>query len=182
MLWTTQTSDNSFAFRECHLRLWMSARDIQESRCLCHLLAPPDQHHLTISGAQDGAHTQWLSQQRQGVSKLCPPLLAEFRRSTWPVCSQVVFVTRQAHFKSEGRHQVPVCIFSTFFLIHRRVTVVQSVLNGKTETKLSLRSLLAVYVRVPLLLNGAHKREGGWIHAWLVFRRGTGWCGWRWRG
>lgn len=160
----------------------MSARNIQESRCLCHLLAPPDQHHLTISSAQNGTHAQWLSQQRQGVFKLCPPLLAELRRSTWPVCSQVVFVTSQAHFQSEGRHQVPVCIFSTFFLIHRCVAVVQSVLNRIYGTKMSLCFFSAVYVHVLLLLNGAHNGERGWINAWLVFRRGTGWCGCRWRG
>ncbi len=86
-----------------HLWLWVTSGDVQEPPCLCHLLAPPDEHHPAVTCTQDAAHTQRLSQQRQRIPELRLSAPAELRRSTRPVGSQVVLVACQAQSQSEER-------------------------------------------------------------------------------
>lgn len=105
-------NDSSFTFIWLHLWLWVTSRHVQEPACLCHLLTPPDQHHLTIGCTQDATHTQRLSQQRQRIAELRFSQLTELCHSTRPVCSQVVFVAGQAQSESEEQSiLVLACVF-----------------------------------------------------------------------
>lgn len=94
--------DPQFTFTFLHLWLWVTSRYVQEPTCLCHLVAPPDQHHLMVLCTQDGTHAKRLSQKSPRVSKLGLSHLTQLWHSLGPVGPQIVLVAGETKSQGEG--------------------------------------------------------------------------------
>lgn len=174
---------HSFSFLLLHLRLWVTSGHVQKPPRLCHPLAPPDQHHLSVTCAQDATHAQGLRQQRQGIVELRLSALTQLCHSARPVGAQVIPVAGEAQSQSEERPCVwarcvlirgmsallrwSCCLLGdsldTFCLIYRLVSTVQTVLS------VTLRISLMVHT------DRAVRLLSGWLTAGCLFGSSTGW-------
>ena len=86
-----------------HLWLRVPPWDVQQPPGLRDPLAPPDQHHLPVAGAQDPAHPQGLGQQAARIIQLRLSSPPQSPGSLGPVGAQEVLVGRQAQPQGQAR-------------------------------------------------------------------------------